>query len=114
MGFNATAYNTGATAIQGQATHMGLAADAAGTTATTHARQPITWGSPSGGAFGTATTGKFVGGAASGPVGAITLHTALTGGTALGFFPLSTATGNDTTSNAAGEFNVPSGSINPL
>jgi hypothetical protein len=96
-----------ANAIIGAAQYGQLHSAAAGSSGTsnvtTAARQPISWGTPSGaGSVVLASAISFTGGASSGAVYSVTLWSASTGGTFYGEFPLT----GDSTFNSAGGYAV--------
>lgn len=73
-----------------------------GSLATTAARQPAAWSATTtGGLLSLSAAETFTGGAASGPVTWVGIWTALTAGTFLGAFQITTG---DLTFNAAGEY----------
>lgn len=107
-GFSNAAMVVAANAIRGVATHMQAHSGdpgASGTSnATTAARQPVSWSSPTAdGDFGLASAVNFTGIAASGAVTWVSLWSQLAaGGTWYGNFQLT----GDQVANAAGEYSV--------
>ena len=110
MPINSALLQVGGAAMAAAAAYVGLASavpDATGTTnATTHGRLPSGLTSAAGVVSGSAKA--FTGGAAGGPVAALTYWSAQTGGTYYGYQLIT----GDQTSNAAGAYTVDTVTLN--
>lgn len=98
-----------ANALRGAITHGQLHTSTTTTSGTanltTAPRQALPWAAATAnGDFGLSSAVAFTGGAANGPVAAISLWSAITGGIFYGDFPLT----GDTTFNSAGEYTLTS------
>lgn len=111
MALYAAALDIQANALKAAATHAAIHTANPGTTGanpSAAARKPITWGTTANGDFATTASLLFTGGTASGPALFVGLWTALTGGTCLGYFPLT----GDQAFNSSGEYTITSMAIN--
>lgn len=103
MALNDTILNTGAAAMQTQAAYASLHTaqpNTSGSNETSAARKAIVWDTAALGDMVLTTDYTFTGGAASGACTHVGFWTASSGGTFLGWLPLT----GDQTFNAAGEY----------